>query len=139
MDSYVIDTNCLIMMISAQNKYHDIWNAFLSGKFYLCVSTEILEEYEEVISRNLSPRLATYILYTITERNNVRRLSPAYRFRLIESDPDDNKFVDCAIVANAKFIVTEDHHFNVLKQVSFPKVDIENIDSFYHEICQHGN
>ena len=38
-------------------------------------------------------------------------LTPYYKFNLIKSDPDDNKFVDCAGIANAKFIVTEDRHF----------------------------
>ena len=38
-------------------------------------------------------------------------LTPYYKFNLIKSDPDDNKFVDCAVIANAKFIVTEDRHF----------------------------
>ncbi len=51
-------------------------------------------------------------------------------FHLIETDKDDNKFVDCAIAANAKYIVTEDHHFNVLKKIEFPKLNVVNIDEF---------
>jgi len=45
-------------------------------------------------------------------------------------DPDDNKFVDCAISSNAKFIVTNDKHFNVLKNVDFPKIEVVDIDKF---------
>ena len=41
------------------------------------------------------------------------RKDPHYTFALIEADKDDNKFVDCAIAANAKCIVTED----VLKHI----------------------
>ena len=33
------------------------------------------------------------------------RKDPHYTFALIEADKDDNKFVDCAIAANAKCIV----------------------------------
>lgn len=44
--------------------------------------------------------------------------------------PDDNKFVDCAIVANAQYIVTEDKHFQVLQSIDFPKVDVIDLDSF---------
>ena len=29
-----------------------------------------------------------------------------------------------------KYIVTEDHHFNVLKQIPFPHVDCIGIDAF---------
>lgn len=54
---------------------------------------------------------------------------------LIESDNDDNKFVDCAINSGAMFIVTEDHHFNVLKQIQFPHVDCIGIDAFIEVLC----
>lgn len=53
-----------------------------------------------------------------------------FSFGLITVDADDNKFVDCAIVANAHFIVTEDKHFNVLKNIEFPHVDVIGIDDF---------
>ena len=43
---------------------------------------------------------------------------------------NDNKFVDCAIAGNARYIVTEDHHFDVLKEIPFPKVAVINIDDF---------
>lgn len=58
------------------------------------------------------------------------RVDPHFSFGLITVDADDNKFVDCAIVANAHFIVTEDKHFNVLKNIEFPHVDVIGIDDF---------
>ena len=45
---------------------------------------------------------------------NVRRVAPTFRFRLITADADDDKFADCAIVADADCVVTEDGHFDVL-------------------------
>ena len=63
-------------------------------------------------------------------RQNVKKIVTHYRFQLIQTDLDDNKFVDCAIAANAKFIVTEDHHFDVLKDYSFPKVEVIGIELF---------
>lgn len=65
-----------------------------------CVSNEIIEEYLEVISRNINPWVAESVVYAILTRGNVRKLVPYYHFGLIETDPDDNKFVDCAIAAN---------------------------------------
>lgn len=41
---------------------------------------------------------------------------------------------DCAVVANAKFIVTEDHHFHILKQYNFPKVSFIGLDDFCHSL-----
>lgn len=42
----------------------------------------------------------------------------------------DNKFIDCAIAANADYIVTNDKHFNVVKNIDFPKVNILSIQEF---------
>ena len=93
-----------------------------------------IEEYAEVIARNISVDVARYVVYTIMERNNIRQIVPSYKWNLITADPDDNKFVDCAIAANARFIVTEDHHFNVLKEIPFPSVSVVNIDEFLSEL-----
>ena len=134
MDRIVLDTNCLIMAISARTKYNQIWKSFLSGDFVLCLSNEILEEYEEVIARNVNPKLAGIVIYTILTRNNVERLDPHFHFHLIQQDEDDNKFVDCAIVSNAKCIVSEDRHFEILKTIDFPKVDILGIDEFVNTL-----
>ena len=128
MDKIVLDTNCLIMAISSKTEYHKIWNSFIAGNFVLCISNEILEEYEEVISRNINSKVAGMVIYTILTRKNVIRLDPHFHFDLIKQDKDDNKFVDCAIVANAKCIVSEDRHFEILKSIEFPKVDVMGID-----------
>ena len=49
--------------------------------------------------------------------------------RTLTADPDDNKFVDCAVAANAHFIVTDDHHYDVLLDMEFPKVSIIKLDT----------
>ena len=133
MDNIVIDTNSLIISISSRSGYHKIWQSFLAGDYTLCISNEILEEYAEVIGRNIN-NAARYIIYAIMERNNVRQIVPTYKWNLIVADPDDNKFVDCAIAANARFIVTEYHHFNVLKEIPFPSVPVVSIDEFLKEL-----
>ena len=139
MDNVVIDTNSLIMAISSRSAYHKIWQSFLAGDYYLCVSNEILEEYAEVIARNISVNAARYVVYAIMERKNVKQITPSYKWNLITADPDDNKFVDCAIAANARFIVTEDHLFNMLKEIGFPSVDVINIDDFLKEVRLRGD
>ena len=126
----VLDTNSLIIALSSKNKYGVVWKAFLEGRYTLCVSNEILEEYVEVIGRNLSPTLADMVAYAILLHQNVERIAPHFRFCLITADADDNKFVDCAIIAGAKYIVTEDRHFNDLKEIQFPRVEIVGIDRF---------
>ena len=118
-DRIVLDTNCLIMAISARNKYHQVWQSFLAGRFVLCVTNEILEEYEEVLARNINPHLAQNVVSAILNRANVCMVNVYY-----------NKFVDCAIAANARYIVTQDRHFDILKEIDFPKINIVDIDTF---------
>jgi putative PIN family toxin of toxin-antitoxin system len=92
--------------LSRRNVYYKVWEDFVLGKYTLCVSNEILEEYEEIISSHMSPVVAKLAVETILRANNTLRVDAQFRFQLIESDPDDNKFVDCAIAANADYIVT---------------------------------
>ncbi len=136
MQNIVLDTNTLIMAISSRGRYFRVWQAFLEGEYTLCVSNEIIEEYLEVISRNINIKVANAVVLTILNRKNVRRIAPHYRFNLIEADVDDNKFVDCAITANARYIVTQDHHFNVLRKISFPIVEVIDIDQFIELISK---
>ncbi len=48
----VIDTNCLVQMISKRSPYRPIWDAFLGKRFVLCVSNDILDEYQEILDTN---------------------------------------------------------------------------------------
>jgi len=45
-------------------------------------------------------------------------------------DEDDNKFVDCAIAANADYFIAHDKDFNILKQTDFPKINVVNLNEF---------
>lgn len=65
---------------------------------------------------------------------NVEEIIPVFNWKLISQDPDNNKFVDCAIAANADYIVTNDKHFNVLKDIAFPKVNIITLQEFIIQI-----
>ena len=60
---------------------------------------------------------------------NIEYITSYFQFDLLQ-DKDDNKFVDCAIAANAHFLVTHDGDFNILKSIEFPKVEIINTDEF---------
>ena len=130
MRNIVLDTNCLLVCIATKSKFHAVWNAFLNESFRLCVSNEILTEYEEILAKKVSPVFADMIIQVILNSENVAFIHPRFRFNLISADPDDNKFVDCAIVANADYIVSQDKHFEILKDISFPKVNVIRIEVF---------
>lgn len=122
------------MAVSARGPYHSVWTAFLEGRYTLCISNEIIEEYVEVLSRNINNVVGAAIVYTILASPNIVKADPHFHFNLITVDPDDNKFVDCAIASNARLIVTEDHHFDILCTIDFPVVDIVGIEEFMEMI-----
>ena len=136
MKKYVINTNVFIESISPKNKYHLIFESLIDGKFDLCISNEILLEYEEIISQKYSSRHLEKFLGFIAFSPHVIPCHPSFRFHLIETDPDNNKFVDCAICSNADAIVTSDKHFNILRRIEFPKVIVLSPKEFVKELLQ---
>jgi len=134
MRNVVLDTNCLLVCIANSSKFHSVWTAFLNEEFRLCVSNEIMTEYEEILARKTSPAFAEMIIQIILNSENVDFVNPTYRFGLIVADPDDNKFVDCAVIANADYIVSQDTHFDILKTINFPKVNVIRIEEFTEEL-----
>ena len=96
----------------------------------LCVTNEIIEEYIEILQQLIGHEVSEYIVKVIINSPFTDFFTPYYHFELIKADSDDNKFVDCAIVAHAKYIVTNDHHYNILREIPFPKVEIISIQNF---------
>ena len=126
----VLDTNCLIASLSRRGQYYPVWTALQRGEYVLCVSTEILEEYAEIIAKKTSVKVATNVIHLLLESEFVEFVNPYFRLNLIEADHDDDKFVDCAFAANATFIVSDDKHYDVLKSISFPKILVLNLKEF---------
>ena len=124
----VLDTNSLIQCVSRRSRYHDLWLSFIDGRNQLCVTTEILNEYVEILQRETTENFASIMLEVILNNPNTLFINIFYKFNLITADPDDNKFIDCAIAAQAKYFVTEDHHYDALRDLEFPKVDIIGLD-----------
>ena len=130
MNPVVIDTNCLLQIIARRSPYRPIWDAFLAGRYELCVSNEILDEYQEILEQQISPTVAENVVLLILNQANVRLIDPYFRMDVIKADPDDNKFVDCAFAAGADYLVSEDSHFSVLRELPFPQLDLVTLDEF---------
>ena len=91
-DHVVLDTNSLLASISRRGSAYPVWKGFQEGRYTLCVSNEILEEYEEVI------------------------------------------VVDCAFAANATYIVSNDTHYDVLKEIQFPELLVLKLRTFIERL-----
>ena len=131
MKSVVIDTNCIIQILGIKSPYRYIWKAFMNEEYTLCVSTEIIFEYEEILRTLASPIVADMFLKVIDQATNVIHKDPYFRLGIITHDNDDNKFVDCAFACQADYIVTDDKHFGEAANSPFPQFKIISLDDFY--------
>lgn len=126
----VIDSNVLVAMIGKRSKLRPIWDAFIKGDCLLAVSEDILKEYEEIMQEHSAVGVADIVMEILRESPDVVFQQLYYNWHVIKTDPDDNKFFDIAVAANADFLITNDHHFDVAKRLSFPKVNIISSDDF---------
>lgn len=126
----VLDTNCLIASLSKSGQYYPVWKGLQTGRYILCVSTDILEEYAEIITQKMSVNVATNVIHLLLESEFVELVNPYFSLRLIEADHDDDKFVDCAFAANATYIVSDDKHYDVLMEISFPQLLVLKLKEF---------
>lgn len=126
----ILDTNVLLISFPKKSPYRPIYDAIQFGKIELGISTEILFEYEEILSQKTTPNIAINVIKSFLNLENVIRQEVFFNWNLIHSDPDDNKMVDCAVAFGADYLVTEDKHFNAMKNIDFPKLEIIGADDF---------
>ena len=139
MRKIVLDTNCLLMSLPKISPYRMIWDDFLNGKLTLCVTNEIVEEYLEILSQKTTPEIASNVVSVILSQSNVEFVTPYYKMHLIQADEDDNKFVDCAFIAGASCIVSNDAHFKILNEINFPKIFVLKIKEFIDLLLKEKN
>ena len=106
----------------------------MAGHISLCVNSDILSEYEEKLAEKTTPEIARNVLEAITRLHTTVFQQVYFHFGLIEADPDDNKFVDCAVAVDAEYIVTNDTHFNILKQIDWPRLTVIDIKEFTRQL-----
>jgi len=126
----VIDTNCLLVSIPPRSGFYWLYEAFKRKRFEWLISNEILAEYEEQLVTMYSRDTAELVLNILTSATNAVFAEPSFKWQLIISDPDDNKFADLSISENVDYLVTNDRHFDDLKKVDFPQVNVVSIQEF---------
>ena len=118
-----LDTNTVVQALAEGHAFHPILDAWVAGKLTWAVSTEVLLEYEEVLTRLSGPsrwrKLARLMDLVELTSDNLLRVTPSFHFQIITSDRDDNIFTDCAVTASADYLITEDHHFGVLRHAGY--------------------
>ena len=126
----VLDINALLISIPKKSVYRPVFDALIEGKYHLVISSAILSEYTEIIEQKANALVANNIAEMLLSLDNLKKVEVYFEWNLIGSDPDDNKYVDAAIVGAADYIVTNDQHFKALQSIEFPKVNTISIDDF---------
>jgi putative PIN family toxin of toxin-antitoxin system len=127
----VFDTNVLLVSLPSHSPFRALYQAVVDERLTLYVTTEMLAEYEEQISRRLGIARTDVQLRELLNLPNVQEITLYYNWHLLaEIDADDDKFVDCAIACGADYLVTNDRHFNRLREVPFPTVNIIKAEEF---------
>jgi hypothetical protein len=105
----VLDTNVFVSSFFGGNprKVVDLWK---TGEVTLCLSKPIIDEYVEVLQR--------LGLHNETELSELlglfaRGLHAVFaaktpELHVVEGDPDDDKFIECAVALKADFIISGD-------------------------------
>ncbi len=105
----VLDTNVFVSGIFWSGPPYQILKAWSEKRLELIISVEILEEYNrvfDILSEKYSPINLTNFVELITQ--GAYFFEPVKLSRQISSDPDDDKFIACALAAQVDCIVSGD-------------------------------
>ncbi|MFQ5964102.1 MAG: putative toxin-antitoxin system toxin component, PIN family [Candidatus Scalinduaceae bacterium] len=130
----VIDTNIFVASLfgDTSRKIIELW---LSGKVNLCISEPIVGEYKEILRRFKfkDEEMISRVKDAIERNVNVCFIQRPEEKEWIPEDPDDNKFIACALALGADYVISSDSHllkklkWNGIKVIR-PNEFIQNID-----------
>ena len=113
----VIDTNVFVSSFFGGNprKIIDFWK---KGKISLCVSKNILDEYIEVLQRiGLGDgREVEELLSLFAKGFNILFTTKTPKIKAVRDDPDDDKFIECAVGLKAEVIITGDKALKAMNE-----------------------
>jgi predicted nucleic acid-binding protein len=94
----VVDTNVMLSAFARQSPIARLFRALANGEVRMAVTAAIVLEYEEIAGERGGSAFAAKIMHWLSlvsaAWGTVDVVQPSYQFRVISSDPDDNKFVD---------------------------------------------
>ena len=104
----IVDTNVVISGTFFKGKPRDIIIAIANNLFDVYASPEIIAEYKEIMDEMIERKQGTIdrnvLNYFISKLNIIETKSDVKICR----DPDDNKFINCALDSKSLYIVSGD-------------------------------
>ena len=113
----VVDTNIFVSSFFGGNprKIIDLWK---KGEISLCLSKDILDEYVDVLERIglEDEREIEELLSLFAKGINIIFTTKTPKIKVVKEDPDDDKFIECAIALKAEVIITGDKALKAIKE-----------------------
>jgi len=113
----VVDTNVFISSFFGGNprKIIDLWK---SSEITLCLSKPIVNEYIEVLRRLglQNEKEIEELLGLFAHGFHVVFTAKTPELHIVEKDPDDNMFIECAVALKAGFIITGDKALKTIQE-----------------------
>ena len=113
----VIDTNVFVSSFfgGLPRKIVDLWK---QGGVTWCISRDILNEYMAVLVRMglTGEKEMAELLQLFGKGVNVLFAANPPVLKIVQRDPDDDKFIECAVALKAQCIVTGDKDLLVIKE-----------------------
>ena len=78
----------------------------------------------------MGKEVADIALDLLSDLPNVHTVQKYFFWQLIKADPDDNKFVDCAVAVGARYLISNDNHFKVLQKYPYFNIELLKFDAF---------
>lgn len=128
----IVDTNIIVSGIFFSGPPFDILKAWRDGHIQFVLSPEILDEYYKVVKSlaNRFPSIEAEAIITLVAANSDIVQSPALPTQVCH-DPDDDKFLACALAGNVKMIVSGDKH--LLSMTGYRNISILSPGRFVAE------
>jgi putative PIN family toxin of toxin-antitoxin system len=129
----VLDTNVLTPAILFGGKPRQILEKAIRGEIRLCISEPILGEFRGVLQRSKFDYAPKMIQVILTELTGVADfVNPSRTIDVVSEDPVDNRILECAVEAEANYIVTGDFH--LLKLSRYRNIEILNAVAFLEKL-----
>ncbi len=105
----ILDTNIFIAAYwNKKSASARILRGCEQGRLLLVYSKPIEKEVFFILNRIKAKK--PYQDYVAGLFANGRLVSPTKHVNLVKDDPDDNKYLDCALASNADYILSNDKH-----------------------------
>ena len=118
----VIDTNIYISAIFWGGKPREIVDMGRDGNILIFTPSEIEEEIVDKLKTKfrLNDQDANFIISDFSTFTTPVRIKK--RFKVVLDDPEDDKFIECAVACGAEYIVTGDKHLLKIKEYDRIKI-----------------